>query len=41
MESTDLFLRTWILALYFISHAKNGISALELMRHLGVSYRTA
>lgn len=40
MESTKLFLRTWFLAFYFISHAKNGISALELMRHLGVSYRT-
>ena len=41
MESTKLPLRTWLLASYFISHAKNGISALELMRHLGVSYRTA
>jgi len=41
MESTKLFLRTWLLAFYFISHANNGISALELMRHLGVSYRTA
>jgi transposase-like protein len=40
MESTKLLLRTWFLAFYFISHAKNGISALELMRHLGVSYRT-
>ena len=35
-----MLLRTWFLAFYFMSHAKNGISALELMRHLGVGYRT-
>ena len=40
MESTKFLLRTWFLAFYFISHAKNGISKLELMRHLGVSYLT-
>jgi transposase-like protein len=40
-ESTKLPLRRWFQALYQITHAKNGISALELKRHLGVSYRTA
>lgn len=40
MESTKLLIRTWFLAFYFISDAKNDSSALELMRHLGVSYRT-
>lgn len=40
MESTKLFLRTWLLAFYFISHAKNDISALDLIRYFGVSFRT-
>jgi hypothetical protein len=30
-----------LLAIYFISQAKNGISAMELGRHLGVSYPTS
>jgi hypothetical protein len=41
MDSTKLRLRTWFLALYLVSQAKTGLSALALMRDLGVSYRTA
>lgn len=40
-EHTKLPLHTWFLALYFISQAKTGLSALTLKRHLGVSYPTA
>jgi transposase-like protein len=38
---TKLPLTTWFLALYLISQAKTGLSALSLKRQLGVSYRTA
>jgi hypothetical protein len=38
---TKLPLTTWLLAMYLMTQQKNGISALELMRHLGVSYNTA
>ena len=38
---TKLPLATWFLAMYFITQQKNGISALALRRHLGVSYPTA
>lgn len=38
---TRLALTTWFLAMYLLTQAKNNVSALELMRHLGVSYRTA
>ena len=41
MDSTKLPLRTWFLAMYLVSQAKTGLSALALMRDLGVSYRTA
>jgi len=41
MEHTKLPLTTWFLAIYLISQAKTGLSALALMRHLGVSYPTA
>jgi transposase-like protein len=41
MDSSKLPLRLWFLAMYLISQAKTGLSALALMRHLGVSYRTA
>jgi len=41
MDSTKLLLRTWFLAIYLISQAKTGLSALALMRQLGTSYRTA
>lgn len=38
---TKLPLRTWWLAIYLVTQAKNGIAALELARQLGVCYRTA
>jgi hypothetical protein len=41
MDSTKLALRTWLLAMYLISQAKTGLSALALKRQLGVNYRTA
>jgi hypothetical protein len=34
-------LRLWFLAMHLLSAAKTNLSALELMRHLGVCYRTA
>ncbi len=40
MEHTKLPLTTWFLAIYRISQAKTGISALALKRDLGVSYPT-
>ena len=40
-SSTELPLTTWFLAIYFISQAKTGLSALELKRHIGVTYPTA
>jgi transposase-like protein len=39
--STKLPLPTWFQALYLLTQTKNGVSGLELMRHLGVSHRTA
>jgi hypothetical protein len=41
LDSTKLPLRVWFLAIYLLGQAKTGLSALALMRHLGVSYRTA
>lgn len=41
MDSTKLPLRKWFLAMYLVSQAKTGLSSLALMRHVGVSYRTA
>jgi len=40
-QCTKLPLVTWFLAIYLVSQAKTGISALSLKRHLGVSYPTA
>jgi transposase-like protein len=40
-ESSKLALPTWFLAMHLITQAKNSVSALELKRHLGVSYPTA
>lgn len=40
-EHTKLGLSVWFLAIYLITQSKNGISALELKRQLGVSYKTA
>lgn len=39
--STKLPLTTWFLAIHLITQAKTGLSALALMRQLGVSYNTA
>ena len=41
MDSTKLPLRIWFLAIFLISQDKTGLSSLALMRHLGVSYRSA
>jgi transposase-like protein len=41
MDSTKLPLKIWFLAMYLISQAKTGLSALSLKRQVGVSYRTA
>jgi len=40
-QGTKLALTVWFLAIYFISQAKAGLSALALKRLLGVSYPTA
>ena len=40
-QSTHLALTIWFLAIYLISEAKTGLSALALKRQLGVSYPTA
>ena len=37
-QSTHLKLTLWFLAIYLISQAKSGFSALALKRQLGVSY---
>ena len=34
-------LKQWFYAIYLFSNAKNGVSAKELERHLGVTYKTA
>ena len=41
MEHTKLALTTWFLAMYWLTQSKNGVSALALMRYVGVSYPTA
>jgi transposase-like protein len=40
-HSTKLPLTIWFQALFFLTQTKTSISTLELMRHVGVSYRTA
>lgn len=40
-QSTKLPLRRWFLAMHLLTQAKNNLASLELMRHLGVSYRSA
>jgi transposase-like protein len=40
-QGTKLALTVWFLAIYFISQAKTGLSALALKRLVGVSYPTA
>lgn len=41
MAHTKLPLTQWFLAMYLLTQSKNGISAMELRRHLGVRYPTA
>lgn len=41
MDNSKLPLRTWLLAMYLLGQSKTNLSALELMRHLGVSYPAA
>jgi len=41
LEGTKLPLTVWFLAIYLVSQAKTGLSALALKRALGVSYPTA
>lgn len=38
---TKLPLRLWFLAMHLLTQSKNNVSALELMRHLGVGYKAA
>jgi hypothetical protein len=40
-QSTHLPLKKWYLAIFLLTQSKNGISALELRRQLGVSYNAA
>ena len=40
-ENTKLGLSTWYLAMYLLTQSKNGISAMDLKRQLGVSYNSA
>ncbi len=40
-HATKLPLVVWLQAMYLMAQTKNGISAMELMRMLGVCYRTA
>ena len=40
-EHSKLPLTTWFLAAYLLVQSKTNMAALELMRHLGVCYRTA
>lgn len=40
-QGTKLPLTVWFLAIYLVSPAKTGLSALAVKRHLGVSYPTA
>ncbi len=39
--SSKLGLTRWFLAMHLLTQTKNNVSALELMRHLGVCYKTA
>lgn len=40
-EKSDTALTLWLFALFLMSQAKNGVSAKELERQLGVTYKTA
>jgi len=40
-SATKLSLRTWFLGIYFMTQNKKGISALDLKRKLGISYKAS
>src|SRR5579859_2616802 len=40
-QKSDTPLTSWLYAIYLFSQAKNGVSAKELQRQLGVTYKTA
>lgn len=40
-EKSDTKLTLWFFAIFLMSQSKNGVSAKELERHLGVTYKTA
>jgi transposase len=40
-EGTRVPLKDWFYAIFLFSCSKNGVSAMELQRHLGVTYQTA
>jgi transposase-like protein len=40
-ESNKIGLPRWFLAMHLLTQSKNNVSAMELMRHLGVCYKTA
>lgn len=40
-QATKLPLASWFLAMHLLTQSKNNVSALEMMRHLGVCYKTA
>lgn len=40
-ESSKVPVSKWLLAMWLMGAGKNGVSALELQRHLGVAYQTA
>ena len=40
-EASKLGLSRWFLAMHLLTQSKNNVAALELMRHLGVCYKTA
>lgn len=41
LEATSLPLTKWFLAIYLMTQAKTQIAAMELMRHLGISWKAA
>ena len=41
LKGTKIPFKTWFMAFAIVSDAKRGLSAMQLQRHLGMSYRTA
>lgn len=41
LHKSETLLTDWFFAIYLIASAKNGVSAKELQRHLGCTYKTA